>query len=452
MKNYLLLLLLLNSTLIFSQPTQKHSYEKRLVQFSVAPGLGSNGLHPGRYINYFSLNLTSGYSAANALIEVGGFSNLNTDYTRGLQFAALVNITGGNAFARMSVKEVKKYEKEFEANLQGAQFSGLANITLTNVFGLQASGGVNLCGNALFGLQMAGMANVVKNYSFGVQVAGIYNSSVNAMDGVQIASLLNFTGGKLQGGQFGMINSAQLIEGKNSLNKTSATGLQVGLVNRAAKMNGFQIGLINFGGQMQGTQLGLINFYRGGKSADTRDGTSIGLLNIGQSYNIQLYADELFKTNYVISTGTGKNFRKLDANKWVYIQNLLIFGYNPDFLERDHTQWALGYGLHRMVFNRSATPGMNEFMFVSTGVELLHYNKGKEINENLNLLSRFKVSFGSRLHQKVSNLYLFGGVAYNILMANKDIQVAQTFLAEESTSKDTIIKRWAGLHFGVMFH
>lgn len=336
--------------------------------------------------------------------------------------------------------------------LPAVSFSGLANIVVTNVFGLQVSGGINLSGNALFGAQVAGISNVVRNYSFGVQIAGFYNSSVGAMDGVQLASLLNYTGGQLKGIQAALYNHAGRIEGKNSYGGTDATGLQVGLVNRAAKMNGFQVGLINFGGKMQGTQIGLINFYRGGTIPETKDGTSIGLLNIGQTFDIQVFADELFYTNYAILTGTGKNLRMLGDSKSLYIQNGIIFGYNPDLLNDDGGRWAAGYGLYRMVYNRSVAKGMNQFRFVSTGAEILHYNQGTRLNDSPNLLSRLKLSFGSRLHPGQGNIYVFGGISYNLLLSDAEIEVAHHLVKEVDVNEDQTFRRWPGLHFGVMLH
>lgn len=191
-----LFIFLISTCAVRGQENKRKIYYKRLFQFSLAPGVGSNGLNPGSYINYISLNLSSGYSAANELIEIGVLSNLQTDYARGLQIAGLINITGGNAFAAMSEKEKQsKVKAGFEANLYGAQFSGVANIVVTNGFGIQCSGGINLVKNALFGMQIAGISNTVMNYSFGVQIAGLYNSSARAMDGVQIGSLFNFTNG-----------------------------------------------------------------------------------------------------------------------------------------------------------------------------------------------------------------------------------------------------------------
>ncbi len=419
----------------------------------MAPGLGTNGLHPGGYINGFSLNLTSGYSAANHVLEVSGISNLHTEYAKGLQIAGLFNLTGGNAFAGMKPKEVKKkVNSGFEANLEGLQISGMANVVITNAFGGQITAGANYVKGGVFGLQLAGLANVVGKYGFGVQLAGLYNSVVGSYDGIQLASLFNYTGARLQGLQLGGVNKVKTIEGPKSFNYSGYSGVQLGLVNLAKKMNGLQIGLINFGGEMQGTQIGLINFFRSGKTANTLDGTPIGLLNISNAAEVLVYVDELFFTNYQLNTGTIKNGRKLDAVKWKYIQNGLIFGFNPAFLRDDGPSWALGYGFYKKIFNRSATPVLNEVRFVSGGLEFLHYNEGPGLDDKLNLISRVKASAGARLHPKLSNVYVFGGLSYSVLISRTPVSISPGILNDSHVSSDIARQRWAGGHVGVMIH
>lgn len=73
----------------------------KVFQASLTPGLSTNGLHRGGYHNYFSVNLTAGYSQANYVLEIGGISNINEHETRGIQVAGLSNFTGANAFAGM---------------------------------------------------------------------------------------------------------------------------------------------------------------------------------------------------------------------------------------------------------------------------------------------------------------------------------------------------------------
>ena len=422
----------------------------RMFQVSLVPGLGTNGMHPGGYHNYFSLNLTGGYSASTYLLEAGVLSNFNTEETRGLQIAGLANLTGANAFAGMQRQErAEKTRKGFEANLSGLQISGLSNVVLNNVFGGQVTGGINVAKGALQGLQVGGLSNIVYKYSFGVQLAGLANVSYESMDGIQVSSIANYTRGGLFGTQIGSFNRAGFIEGKNSYENDDPAGLQIGLINRSGRMNGFQIGLLNISGPMQGTQIGLVNICRSGDQAGTRDGTAIGLLNFGESGYAALYANELFYTNFELATGNFKNGRLQSQKRNIYIQNALIYANDPSFLDKG-SKWAFGYGLKKFYFNRSVAPGMNNFRFLAFGLDALHVNhQEKKITKELSLLIRPNVSFGTRLHPKLRSIYIFGGITYNVYVSDADHNLAPEFLESSATLGDRTLDMWPGFSAGV---
>lgn len=444
MKVFIQLVFLFVCSCLYGQPKKFI----RIVQFSLTPGLSTNGLHPGGFKNYFSLNLTSGYSSANYLIELGVISNLNETETRGLQLAGIANLTGANAFAKMYPKEIDKKKKEgFEANLSGLQFSGLTNVVVNNVFGAQFTGGLNVVKGSLQGVQLSGVSNTVSKFSFGLQCAGVYNISVESMDGVQVAAVFNVTTGGLYGAQVGMVNKAGFIEGINSFDNSFVTGVQVGLINQATSMNGYQIGLINIGKRMQGTQLGLINIYRDGKTPETRDGTSIGLINIGSSGYVSAYSNEFFYTNIEIGTGTVKNRRMTNDVKERQIQNALI--YSSGSVKGSRT-WAVGYGLKKMFFNRSLSPGYGHFRFLSFGVDWLHVNhEPKKFTKELSLLTRPSISVGSRLHPKNKIFFLFTSVSYNFYKSasGKMVSTLSETINEEQRPR---IQHWPGLSVGVL--
>jgi hypothetical protein len=424
---------------------RKKTFE-RMLQFSLTPGVGTNGLHAGSYTNIFSFNITSGYSAANKFLEIGLLSNANEIETRGLQIGGIANVTGINAYKGLSEKEIdQKYKKGFEANMIGAQLSGVVNSVLSNAYGWQATGGVNVVRNALIGFQLAGISNVVYKYSFGFQLAGISNISVQSMDGVQVAAVTNYTHGGLYGVQISAINEAGFIEGKNGYENNDYTGLQLGLVNKSReRMNGYQVGLINISGRMQGTQIGLINIYKRGKDIGTRDGTSIGLLNIGDVGHAAISANEIFPISYEISTGNRKNGRIASETKNKYVLNSLIYSTHGGWLENRNAEWALGYALRKYYYNRSVTPGMTEFWFFSYGGSFLHLNEQKKkLNNELNLLVRPEISVGKRIHPKLFGVYVFVAVSYNVLMN----EGSKSELANANQSS-----HWPGASLGVMLH
>lgn len=441
-----LLVLCCLSITAFAQP--KKSFTK-LFQFSLAPGISTNGLHAGGYSNVFSFNATSGYSSSTRFLEIGLFANANETETRGLQVAGIANVTGINAYKGMNYKEAdKKYREGFEANVMGAQISGVVNSVLSNVYGWQATGGVNVVRNALIGFQVAGVSNVVYKYSFGFQLAGVSNISVQSMDGVQVAAITNYTKGGLYGLQLSAFNEAGFIEGKNGYENSDYTGVQIGLVNKAKeRMNGYQIGLINISGRMQGTQIGLINIYRRGKDMGTRDGTAIGLVNIGDVGHMAVSANELFPFTVEIATGNRKNGRLTSQAKNKYVLNSLIYANRGNWIEDRDADWALGYALRKYFYNRSTTPGMMEFWFFSYGATFLQLNKvNKKITKDLNLVVRPELSVGRKIHPKISNLYVFAAISYNTQIA----EVSNDEVAENRN--ELAFTYWPGATAGILIH
>ena len=438
----LLLLLIFTVSSSAALAQRKDSFTK-IFQFSLVPGIGSNGFHPGGYNNYFSLNLSSGYSGANYLVEVAAISNLNVNETRGLQFAGIANLTGANSFQGLRTKEIdRKIREGVEANLSGVQFSGVANVVLNNVFGGQTSAGINISKGALMGFQLGGISNTVYKFAFGFQLAGLYNSAVQSMDGVQVAGLFNFTEGGLRGVQLAVFNKAASMSGINNFPKANdPTGFQIGLINFAGRMNGFQFGLINYGKRMQGTQVGLINIFNDGKDPQTRDGTAIGLLNIGSAFYLSAYVNDIFLSNIEIGTGTVKNRRiSGDGVEKQFMSSLI---YASDAFLGGREQWAIGYGIKKLYFNRSTFPGMNRFRFISLGGDFLHINhQRKKFTKDLSLISRPTISVGSRLHPKNRNFFVFVSAVYNVYFTENE-EALKTLIRDGK-------KHWPGFAAGVM--
>ena len=427
---------------------QKKNPFVKTFQISVVPGLGTNGYHPGGYSNYFSINLTAGYSKASLLFEIGTLANINEVSTRGIQIAGLTNFAGVNAFSGMSEKERSALIKSgFEANLTGLQIAGLSNIVLTNVFGGQITGVVNVSKGALIGLQLAGLANQVNKFTFGVQLAGLWNVSVQSMDGVQLATLSNYTEGELFGFQVGAVNQAGASEGVNSLDNNDPTGVQIGLVNKARKMNGFQIGLVNIAGRSQGTQIGLVNIYRNGKDVGTLDGTAIGLFNAGDFGYLTAYVNDVFVQNYELSTGTFyKNGRIQEARFFKSLQNALIYSRTN---WQNSSVWAVGYGLKKMHFTKSTAPGMNSFRFFAYGIDLLHVSHQKAIEKSLSLLTKGKLMAGTKLSPKLHSVYITASADINYYQNIKGKKIGTTFASHEEITGSTR-DIWPGFSLGVM--
>lgn len=426
------------------------SVMQKVFQLSVVPALGTNGTQPGSFENYFSINFTSGYSASALLFEVAGFSNLNTHRTNGLQVSGLANLTGANAFARLSIKgRDEKIKSGFSSYLNGAQIAGLTNLVLGDVYGAQITGGVNLVKGHLLGFQLSGFANIVYKFSFGIQLSGLFNVSMVSMSGTQVSGLSNYTRGEMSGLQLALLNQAGDIQGTNTYEQTQPTGFQIGLVNRARNMDGFQIGLINFAKRSQGTQVGLINFCRGGTQVGTRDGTAIGLLNFGGSGYAATYVNEVFAFNYDISTGTRKNARMEREKRNVYVTNSVLYSHGAFHGE----QWGLGYGLKRMYFNKSTLPGMTESRFISYGLDVEHINQERSrFTKRLSLLTRLKFMAGKRMVRNLPGINLFAAVSLNAYWNNHGDSIAPRYWKSSTTIDHIHVVYWPGISAGFLFH
>ena len=66
-------------------------------QFSLFPGISTNGIESGSYHNKFSFNLFGGLSRGNRILELSPFSNATIRSVTGIQLGGLANIVGANA-------------------------------------------------------------------------------------------------------------------------------------------------------------------------------------------------------------------------------------------------------------------------------------------------------------------------------------------------------------------
>ncbi|MEP7374179.1 MAG: STN and carboxypeptidase regulatory-like domain-containing protein [Chitinophagaceae bacterium] len=245
----------------------KKFFTEKPFQFSVIPGVSSQGKMSGQVVNNFSLNLFGGYTAGVNGLEIGGLFNLNKKDVRYLQAAGLFNIAGGS--------------------MTGLQIGGLQNTVLKNVKGLQASGINNFVKGNVNGLQVAGIGNISGGTMNGFQAAGVFNYQNRNSNGIQVAGVGNIGGGEVKGLQIG------------------------GVFNYAKKLKGVQIGLINI--------------------ADTSDGYSIGLINVILKgyHKFSLYTNEVTNANAAFKTGSRRFYSILQAgtNAGKEGEKIFTFGY-----------------------------------------------------------------------------------------------------------------------------
>jgi hypothetical protein len=459
MKATLLLLMLLCSIFKVAPAQIKKLREyKRTFQLSLIPGISTNGIESGSYYNKFSINLFSGLSAGNHHLEIGLISNLSLKKSTGIQLAGIGNVIGANAFVNLTLSEERELiHNDFECNFTGIQFSGLINYVRDNAKGIQVTGGLNTVGFNFKGVQIAGIGNAAGAGSEGFHLAGLYNVAGDYIAGVQISAIFNYTNGELSGTQAGLINKSFRMSGKKSMPPTHARSLQIGLINFCKEMEGTQIGLINFGGELRGKQFGLINFFnRMGTKEYSRNGTPVGLLNLGSFGSvIQISSNEIFATSIEYSTGnclnctyTQSGMPYADLNK-IYNQNILILGY-------DHWEntWGFGYGFQKILYNKHSmlpTDKLNERRVIHYGLKFIHLNRDKTIDKTFNLITKLNVEIGKRYGGK----YLFGGLSINYFLF-KDMEGVEQYTFRTVTLNtgsvlDLESLLWPGYTAGLQF-
>ena len=397
-------------------PRRKLVTQERIFQFSLFPGISTNGLNSGSFYNKYSINLFGGVSAGNHIVELGGISNVNLQSTTGIQIAGLGNIVGTNAFSNLSVSEQRALTLDgFKSNAKGIQVAGLLNYVRNNVAGIQLTAGFNVVGDDSKGIQLAGFGNTAGGDSEGLQLASLYNISRSSMAGFQVSALLNYTEGQLSGAQIALVNKAGKIKGGKTTPPTGERGLQFGLLNFSKSLDGWQVGLVNFAKTFRGKQIGLINFFpKYGSKEIMRMGTPIGLLNFGSrgSY-LRVHYNEMFPINVERTTGNCLNCTwtqsemPIDDRHKIFNQNALILG-----LDLSLNTWGFGYGFQKVLYNKSSmlpTDPNNEKWLTTYGVKFMHLNRNRNFDKTFNLLNRINLDFGKR---KWSG-YMYVGVSLN---------------------------------------
>ncbi len=193
----------------------KKFFTEKPFQFSVIPGISSQGEMSGQVINNFSLNLFGGYTGGVKGLEIGGLFNIDKKDVKWVQAAGLFNMVGGS--------------------VTGLQASGLQNTVLKNMTGFQAAFINNFVKSNVRGLQVAGISNISGGTMHGMQIGGAFNYQNKNFNGVQLSSIGNIGGGDVHG--------LQLAAGFNYAKRLR--GVQIGIINVADTSEGYMIGLVN---------------------------------------------------------------------------------------------------------------------------------------------------------------------------------------------------------------
>ncbi|XWN38061.1 MAG: hypothetical protein ROO71_03825 [Balneola sp.] len=428
--------------------------------------VGTNGIAAPNYTAKYSINLLGGYHGALNGLEIGSLYNYNKEYTSGFQIAGLVNATGGyaegvgiaglvnyagedlsgiqiaglgniskNDLEGIQVGGALNYAKgnlsglqgSFGANIasgnvEGAQISGLLNVSQQTMSGLQITGGGNIGLENMEGLMISGIFNAAKGDASGLFITGGGNVASDNMEGLMISTLFNVSseyssGLMITGGlNYSRYQEGLMISAGANITQEMEGAQFGGFLNYATTATGVQVGIINVARDFEGASVGFLSLYGNGrKNLDIR------------------YSDAGF-TDIGITTGTHR------------VYNTAIFGYNTS-LDRNVYRFGLGVGLEKNI-NDSFRKIESEQLFVNQEFTVLHHFE-ESWSKKTNLIFSYKYMVGNRFN---SGLSIYGGPSYNIQVTRVNSASDYTWYSLWSPEwKGRKYRMWVGFTVGVRF-
>jgi hypothetical protein len=213
----------------------------------------------------FRLSLIYGHVREVRGVDVGGLVARTDADSRGLRFALLTSIVGG----------------EF----RGLSATGLLDHVGGDVRGLQLSGLVSYDRGSFTGLQLSGLFNFVEETAVGIQLSSVFSLSDRAGRLFQISSVGNAVGGDLGGLQISGLN---FVEG-------DLVGAQGGVLNFASGLRGIQVGGVNVALEAGGPQIGLVNY------SESHTSIPVGLASFSDTSN----SDWFLEASSLVGIATG---------------------------------------------------------------------------------------------------------------------------------------------------
>lgn len=440
--------------------------EYRKWRLTLFTPLGTNGVAAPKYTAKYSINLLGGYHGGLDGFEFGTLFNYNKEYASGFQIAGLVNATGGYmegvnlagfanyssrgmagiqaaGFGNFSKNDIEGLQAAgglnyargdlsglqgalganiARGNVEGAQISGFFNLSERNMSGIQVTGGGNVGLESMEGLMVSGLFNAAKGDASGLFVTGGGNIATDDMEGLMISGLFNVSSEYSSGLMIsGGLNYSRYQEGLMISAGANITqemeGMQFGgIFNYATTATGVQVGLINIAKEFEGAPIGLLSLYGNGrKNIDVR------------------YSDAGF-TDIGITTGTYR------------VYNMAILGYNTS-LDRNVYRFGLGVGLEKNI-NDSFKKIESEQLFVNQEFTVLHHFE-EEWSRKTNLIFSYKYMLGYRFNSGAS---LYGGPSYNIQVTRVNTANDYTWYSLWDPSwKGRQYRMWVGFTVGIRF-
>ncbi len=310
------------------------------------------------------------------------------------------------------------------AGVEGAEISGLGNISTGKVEGLQVSGLANISRGETKGVQIAGLVNINKEKVRGLQIAGFANVSKNKVKGVQIASVANISNEQVDGAQVAVLAN---------ISKKKVRGLQIAAIaNATDTLVGAQIGLVNISkNKARGLQLGLVNIV-----GENNKVLTIGLVNIvkkGGHSLVEISTSEALYGNISLKTGVRKFY------------NIFAVGSR---LTENHNQkqvlMAYGYGIGTEWDFKGKYNISGELMLYALAPDM-KFNKNEK-----GILTQAKIMLGQKLSK---NWGVFGGVTFNMLNSPSGVNIIDKpfTVFNNFKIKDGNVTSWTGLQVGARY-
>ncbi|MBI9034202.1 MAG: hypothetical protein JEZ03_07005 [Bacteroidales bacterium] len=312
--------------------------EKRFLQVSFLPFVGSNRMISGSVTNKFSFNVLAGYSNGVEGTEIGGLFNIVGKDVTGIQFAGLGNIVGRNTVGM----QLSGFFNVNAGTFKGIQYSGFSNVVWDTLSGVQISGFHNMLKGEMHGVQISGFNNVTTQYVDGLQLTGFANVAFKDVRFAQLAGFFNYAR-NVGGGQFsgfvnvasGDVNAAQIsgfvnyarsvsgvqISGFANVIKEENSGAQIsGFFNRAKIINGLQLGFINVCDSVKsGVPIGFLSFVNKGYHRFEVSANDLFLANLSFKTGIHSFYN-IFQTGYSnqnLYYGAYGIGSRINFNKWI---------------------------------------------------------------------------------------------------------------------------------------
>ncbi len=404
--------------------------ETRPVQFSVWPGIGTNGKVSGAFVNNISVNFLGGYAKGVQGAEFGVGVNIIRRDVKGVQFAGIANLVGGHTSGVQFAGAINHTMR----SLGGLQIAGFSNTVWDTLTGAQIAGGVNVVKGGMRGSQISGAANITTQGCDGAQVSGGFNITVKEVRKTQVAGGLNYgkqvSGAQIAGGiniSIGQVGGGQVAGGINYARQVTGGQIAGGINVVVDTVKGGQVGVLNFARVCAGGQVGILNF------SDTITGSSVGLISFAWRgyHRFDVSATDVLPLTLTIRTGTARFYN--------------IIGWSAPIGAAE--RWGFSYGF-------GTEPKSGEHGALNIEVIGEHVNEQHDWLDAVNILGRFGVQYSYTIGRR---LVLSAGPSFNVLTSDWRNAETGAYLSAiapeepvfEELSGDQRIQGWIGYRAGI---